>query len=368
MAYQGKTKWIARPAASIALRYGLALVSVAAALGLTHIFLYFHLPQPFTAFALCAIALTFWCGGTKPGVLAALLSMVVRGHFFDPETNIVSRVLYDLVFLIFALLMTQVTRARDELEVRVAERTTELTRTNEELKLEIAERKHAENNLRHSEGFLSDAQRLGHTGSWRHDVASGVITVSPEIYRIHDIKPDEDPSNTEFFFNKFHPEDRKRVVDLFERAEIDKTELQVDYRIVLPDGTIKHLHTIGRPILNESSDLVEFVGTAMDVTEHKRGEQATRLLAAVVESSHDAIVSKSLDGVITSWNKGAERLFGYAAEEAVGQNITLIIPPGRRDEERTIVEQLARGERVDYFETVRMRKDGSLLDVSLTLA
>jgi PAS domain S-box-containing protein len=87
-----------------------------------------------------------------------------------------------------------------------------------------------------------------------------------------------------------------------------------------------------------------------------------------VESSHDAIVSKSLNGVITSWNKGAERLFGYAAEEAVGQNITLIIPPERRDEERTIVEQLTRGERVDHFETVRMRKDGSLLDVSLTIS
>ena len=106
----------------------------------------------------------------------------------------------------------------------------------------------------------------------------------------------------------------------------------------------------------------------MDVTERKRGEQAARLLAAVVESSHDAIVSKNLNGVITSWNKGAERLFGYAAEEAVGQNITMIIPPDRRDEERAIVERLTRGERVDHFETVRMRKDGSLLDVVLTIS
>ena len=299
MAYQGKAKWIARPAASIALRYGLAFVSVAAALSLTHIFLYFHLPQPFTAFALCAIALTFWYGGTKPGILAALLSMVVRGYFFDPETNIVSRVLYDLVFLIFALLMTQVTRARDELEVRVAERTTELTRTNEELKLEIAERKHAENNLRHSEGFLSDAQRLGHTGSWRHDVASGVITVSPEIYRIHDIKLDEDASNTEFFFNKFHPEDRKRVVDLFERAEIEKTELQVDYRVVLPDGTIKHLHTIGHPILNESGDLVEFVGTVMDVTEPKRAEALREGESRILEMiARDAPLEEVLEKLV----------------------------------------------------------------------
>src|SRR5260370_34941486 len=93
---------------------------------------------------------------------------------------------------------------------------------------------------------------------------------------MHDIKPDDDASNTEFFFSRFHPEDRKRVVDLFERAEIEKTEFQVDYRIVLPDGTIKNLHTIGHPILNESGDLVEFVGTAMDVTHTKQADKAFR--------------------------------------------------------------------------------------------
>jgi PAS domain S-box-containing protein len=234
--------------------------------------------------------------------------------------------------------------------------------------IDTTETKSAEKKLRRSEESLLEAEKLSHTGSWRHDVASGTVTVSPEVYRMHGIKPDEDALNTEFFFSKFHPEDRKRVVDLFERAEAEKTELQLDYRIVLSDGTIKHLHTIGRPVLNESGELVEFVGTAIDVTERKQGEQATRLLAAIVESSHDAIVSKTLDGVITSWNKGAERLFGYAAEEAIGQNILMIVPPDRRDEERAIIEQLTRGERVDHFETVRVRKDGSLLDVALTIS
>jgi PAS domain S-box-containing protein len=142
----------------------------------------------------------------------------------------------------------------------------------------------------------------------------------------------------------------------------------VEFRILLPDATTKYIHTVGHPVLNASGNLVQFVGSSTDITERKRAEQATRLLAAIVESSHDAIVSKSLNGVITSWNKGAERLFGYAAEEAVGQNITLIIPPERRYEERAIVEQLTRGERIDHFETVRMRKDGSLLDVSLTIS
>jgi PAS domain S-box-containing protein len=315
MADRGKAKWSGQRAASIILRYGSALVSVAAAFGLAHIFLHFDLPQPFTAFALCAIALGFWYGGTKPGILAALLSMVVRGYFFDPETNIVSRVLYDLVFLVFAVLMAQVTRARNELEVKVADRTSELTRANEALKLEIAERKQAESNLRRNEAFLSDAQKLSHTGSWRHDVASGAITVSPEVYRIHDIKPDEDASNTEFFFGKFHPEDRKRVVDLFERAEIEKIEFQVDYRIVLPDGTIKHLHTIGHPVLNESGDLVEFVGTAMDVTAAKQAEEALRqsenYLAEAQRLSHTGSFGWSVSTGEIIWSDETLRIFRY---------------------------------------------------------
>jgi PAS domain S-box-containing protein len=95
---------------------------------------------------------------------------------------------------------------------------------------------------------------------------------------------------------------------------------------------------------------------------------ACRQLAAIVESSDDAIISKNLDGIISSWNNGAERLFGYKAEEAVGKNITLIIPPDRRDEEAAILERLRRGERVDHFETVRMRKDGVLLNISITIS
>ena len=144
MKHQGKTSWTDGKARSIGLRYGLALISVAAAAGLARAFLHFHLPQPFTAFALSAIAVTFWYGGMKPGILAALLSIVVRGRFFEADTNTESRLLYDLVFLVFALLMTRVARTRNDLETRVAERTEELTRSNDNLRREIAERNHAE--------------------------------------------------------------------------------------------------------------------------------------------------------------------------------------------------------------------------------
>src|SRR6202050_2489036 len=108
--------------------------------------------------------------------------------------------------------------------------------------------------------------------------------------------------------------------------------------------------------------------TFHDVTERKQAERITSLLAAIVDSSDDAIISKKLDGTITSWNKSAERLFAYKAEEAIGQHITLIVPWERRSEEEDILRRLAGGERVDHFETVRKRKDGTTLDVSLTIS
>jgi PAS domain S-box-containing protein len=108
--------------------------------------------------------------------------------------------------------------------------------------------------------------------------------------------------------------------------------------------------------------------TFHDVTEQKQAERTTSLLAAIVDSSDDAILSKKLDGTITSWNQSAERLFGYKAEEAVGQHITLIVPWERRAEEEDILRRLARGERVEHFETVRRRKDGTHLDASLTIS
>ena len=132
------------PAASAASRYGLAVASVAAALGLASAFMHFHLPQTFGAFALSAIAITFWYAGTSPGIFAAVLSSIVRDFLFQPNTSTESRILFDLVFLVFALLMTRVTRTRNQLEFRVAERTAELTRSNESLKREITERSQAE--------------------------------------------------------------------------------------------------------------------------------------------------------------------------------------------------------------------------------
>jgi PAS domain S-box-containing protein len=112
-----------------------------------------------------------------------------------------------------------------------------------------------------------------------------------------------------------------------------------------------------------------------DVTERRKidaklreGEIQSRFLASIVENSDDVIVSKNLDGIITSWNRCAERLFGYSADEAIGQPITIVIPDDRQSEERDILTRVRRGERIDHFETVRRRRDGTLINVSLTVS
>ena len=134
-----------------------------------------------------------------------------------------------------------------------------------------------------------------------------------------------------------------------DRGVMEYYEWRVD-RILLPDGRFG------------------VVCYFRDIGDRRRAEQNANLLASIVESSEDAIVSKNLDGIIMSWNRGAERIFGYTAAEAVGQSILMLIPPDRLEEEPKILEQLKRGERVEHFETVRVRKDGSQLNVSLTVS
>jgi PAS domain S-box-containing protein len=157
--------------------------------------------------------------------------------------------------------------------------------------MDVTERIRTEEKLRRSEADLLEAQRISQTGSWKLDVSSGKVIVSPQIFRIFGVKPDEGVSTPEFWLNRNHPEDAKRIQELFERSTIQKTNYDADYRIVLPDGSIKHLHAVGHPVLNESGDLVEFVGTAIDVTEQAQArielEKAFEQIKRLKDRLHD---------------------------------------------------------------------------------
>ncbi len=137
---------------------------------------------------------------------------------------------------------------------------------------------------------------------------------------------------------------------------------------VAKDGRQVAVSLTVSPVKDSSGRIIGASKVARDVSERRRGEIAQARLAAIIESSEDAIISKTLDGVITSWNGAAERVFGWTAAEAIGQHITLIIPEEYREEERGVLARLRRGDRIDHFETVRQRKDGQLLDVSITVS
>ena len=147
-------------------------------------------------------------------------------------------------------------------------------------------------------------------------------------------------------------------------APIRNQEVVIERR----DGSRIILRINIDPLYDIKGRLSGGISVFEDVTDLKQAEQASQRLAAIVESSGDAIVSKDLNGVIASWNQGAERLFGYTAEETIGKSVTLLIPPERHDEEQSILERIRRGESIEHFETVRRRKDGSLLDISLTVS
>ena len=151
------SKWSAPAGTNAVLRYTLAVVSVVLAFLAARAFLYFHLPLAIMSFSFCAIAISFWYGGIRPGILALVLVIFIRTVLFRPEIDLISRIIYDLVFVLFSVFMAEARRARSELESRVAKRTAAVTQANEELKIEISERKRAEEALHENVATLQNA-------------------------------------------------------------------------------------------------------------------------------------------------------------------------------------------------------------------
>ena len=388
--------------------------------------------------------------------MAVLLSSLIRGFIVEGETSRLSYVLYDLVFLTFAVLMIWVRRSRDVLEVEVADRTASLTAANEELYREkerldglfelspdaviltdedfhvlrvnkeftrifgytaeevagqwlpelimpeelraeglknrdalisgkrveleairqrkggvrfdvsvvgksislgfeqvgvyliyrdITERKKAERKLERSEANLLESQRLVHMCSWAYDPSSGMVTFSPGVKQIYDIESDQDIWAADFFLDRVHPEDRPVVEEIFRRAQLDKTDYDASYRIVLADGPIKRIFSVGHPVLNRSGELVEFVGTSMDVTEQwkartelekafdeikQRTEAARRSereLRDVVNTVPAHVWSTSPEGQVDFVNDRWLQFTGLALDEAFGSKWEAVVHP-----------------------------------------
>ncbi len=238
------------------------------------------------------------------------------------------------------------------------------------LRWELASRQRAETASRASEQRLrvaTDAAELG-IWTWQPD-GDRIRWENDKPYDIFSMPRTDAPLTAARFASEFvHAED----LAAFERAIADTVQngarLFYQGRFQCPDGALRWVEFTGQPVAGTQGPSLRVIGTAQDITRRKQAEEAQARLAKIVETSDDAIISKSLDGIIETWNAGADRMFGYLAKEVVGKPITLLVPPERLPEEEQILRQLQRGKAVEHYETLRLTRDGRLIDVSLTIS
>jgi diguanylate cyclase (GGDEF)-like protein/PAS domain S-box-containing protein len=200
------------------------------------------------------------------------------------------------------------------------------------------------------------------------DLESQSAVWSAETYRIFGVDPATFKPSAESAVAMIHPDDREIARKDYETLVATGTSRGIEHRIVMNDGAIKHVQELGRVVYDAKGRAAQVVGTVQDVTARKQGEAASALLAGIVDASIDAIYSETVTGTILSWNKGAERLFGYRADEAIGRSIRMIIPAERREEIDRILAALADGKPIAPFDTERQRKDGARVPVSIAVS
>ncbi len=165
-----------------------------------------------------------------------------------------------------------------------------------------------------------------------------------------------------------HPDDLDRSLEALAGMLRTGQSFEIEKRYRRKDGSTVWVHSSVNPIHDRSGAIVQAVATVFDITQRKQAEEHAKSLAAIIASSDDAIISSDLDMTIRSWNEGAMRLYGYSAKEILGQSINVLVPEGRKREAEDIMRQITRGERVETHETRRRRKDGTIIEVSLTVS
>jgi PAS domain S-box-containing protein len=362
--------------------YAIAVLSIAAVVIVAQ-WPVLHLQSATVSLFLCAIIVSAWYGGVGPGLLAMALSVptfyfytLPPIHTFAAKPVEIPRIVVFTLSVLFVGLICaaqrsateSLRRARDGLKETVQH----LQKTNETLQTESRERQQAEAKLQQSEAYLSEAQRLSHTGSWASVPARGEIRyMSEECYRVLGFDPRGGQPRYEAFFQRIHRDDQAKVRKAVETAGREKAEFELDYRIVHPDGEIRDIHVVGHPIVNPSSDLVEFVGTVMDVTERRQGEEALRSSEEqwrnAFENNPTMYFMVEASGRIRSVNPFGATQLGYTVDELVGRSVLDLFHEADREAVQrystSCLDKL--GESLSW-ELRKVRKDGTVLWVRET--
>jgi PAS domain S-box-containing protein len=304
-----------------------------------------HLPLV-TLFA--AVAAAVWFGGLGPAVLAAVLGYLACDYLFIEPPGLFG--VFDVRSLvgIAAYLLTSALIIGFGVVLRTAR--TKATQQREWLQITLA-------SIGDAVITTDTAGRIAYLNTvaesltgWKQPEAAG--RALDEVFRIvneHTRAPAENPAA-----RALH---EGTIVGLANHSTL-----------IARDGSERPIDDSAAPIRDEEGHVVGCVLIFRDISERRAGEHALQRLANIVSASDDAIISKTLDGVIQSWNAGAERLYGYSSAEAVGRSISLIIPPELDAEERSILERLRNGEHIEHFETIRVAKDGRRVHISLTVS
>ena len=306
-------------------------------------------PGPPLIYFVPAVTFSAWLGGAVPGLLAVGVSTVVCCFAYFPPIGSFAVASHNDQFRLFvfwlqgtmvSVLMEQLHRAR-----RRAETYGDM--------------------LSRSEGQLRDLMDKALAVVFIKDSEGRYVMANRHFEVLFGSEGRPVVGHTDLELFPLHLAEKYRSDDLEVRAT--NQPIQCEDIGQLEDGQHTYL-TVKFPLRDRDGACYAVGGFSTDITQRKRVEAVNALLASIVDSSDDAIIGKDLDGNISSWNAAAERLFGYSADEAVGRSITLIIPPDRMDEEAEILREVRRNQPVKHYETVRRRKDGTLLDISLTVS